>query len=125
MGRYAKSAAPSASVSHELGDLRNLAHELAAYKRIDAYAYSKARYKASAAKTPAEVRAIIDWLNEQPEWTETEMQYPEYVREEMRDSEMLERECALYWKKQSERNGNKRGSNDSKGPSPGQAASAA
>jgi hypothetical protein len=46
--------------------------------------------------TIEEAQVIINWLDAQPDWTEAEMMLPDFCREELRDQEMLDRECRSY-----------------------------
>jgi hypothetical protein len=84
-------------VWHEyLGLLRNRGLELCETKRLDTHAYKKARYALYAARNVDKLDTVIDWLKQQPDWTETEFLAPEFVREEMREQEMLGRDVRRY-----------------------------
>lgn len=76
-------------------DLRRYGLSLCETKRIDSYAYHKARYRLYEGDENVQ-RAVIAWLEEQPDWTDAEFMHPGWVLEEYRDMEMIDRESRAY-----------------------------
>jgi hypothetical protein len=66
--------------------------ELAEYKAIDTYSYKKARLTLYGSADASVIEAVVEWLEQQDDWLEIEMDTPELYREMVRDSLMLERE---------------------------------
>jgi hypothetical protein len=83
-------------VSEYLGLLRERGMALCETKRLDTYSYKKARYTLYAARNVEKLNVVIGWLEQQPDWSESEFLAPRWVLEEMREQEMLRRDVRRY-----------------------------
>lgn len=77
---------------------RDYGLELTEIKAIDAYEYSKSRYRLYEGRTLEDVEKVIAWLEMQDDWDDAEWKAPDWAKREMREQNMIAREAREYEK---------------------------
>lgn len=77
---------------------RDYGLELTEIKAIDAYEYSKSRYRLYEGRTLEDVEKVIAWLEMQDDWNDDEWKAPDWAKREMREQNMIAREAREYEK---------------------------